>query len=170
LCKIIDIEKIVQKKIYYGVENSLFGDILIGFNKDNIFWLSFSDNIKEMKTYFDDFEFIKDDKKTNTIINEIFQNKTKSFKLVVKGTPFQKQVWQELLNIKVGDTTTYQDIANKISKPKATRAVATAIGKNNIAYLIPCHRVIGKDGKLRGYRWGLDIKKKILEFEENISK
>jgi AraC family transcriptional regulator of adaptative response/methylated-DNA-[protein]-cysteine methyltransferase len=163
--RIIDIEEIVQKKIYYGVVKTTFGATLIGFNANNIFWLSFSNNIEQMKSCFNNFEFIEDDTTADTLIKEIFQNNTNNFFLILKGTSFQKQVLKELISIKVGKTTTYQDIANGINKPKAVRAVASAIGKNNIAYLIPCHRVIGKDGKLRGYRWGIDIKKALLEYE-----
>jgi len=165
--KLINIEEITKKKICYTIGKTPFGDALIGFYERNIFWLSFSNDLQEMKTYFKDFEFDKSCKKTNTIVQEIFDNNTQDFNLVVKGTHFQKLVWSELLNIPRGITNTYQDIAKAIKKPQSTRAVATAIGKNNISYLIPCHRVIGKDGKLRVYRWGLDTKKTLLNYEKN---
>jgi len=81
------------------------------------------------------------------------------------GTAFQLKVWQALLKIPEGQTTTYADIAKAINKPKAIRAVGTAIGKNPISILIPCHRVLRTDGGIGGYAWGIDIKKKLLEFE-----
>lgn len=82
-----------------------------------------------------------------------------------KGTLFQQKVWTELLNIPKGQTRTYEDVARAIGNPKAVRAVGTAIGKNNLAVIVPCHRVIKKDGSLGGYRWGIDRKKKLLERE-----
>lgn len=86
-------------------------------------------------------------------------------KIFSQGTPFQQLVWKELLNIPKGQTRTYQDIAHVIGKPKAVRAVGTAIGKNNLAVVVPCHRVIRKDGTLGGYRWGIEKKKKLLKKE-----
>ena len=85
----------------------------------------------------------------------------------LKGTDFQKRVWQELLNIPYGQTRAYKEIAKAIANEKAVRAVATAIEKNPLMIIIPCHRVIGSDGKLRGYAYGLDIKEKLLSLEKN---
>lgn len=81
------------------------------------------------------------------------------------GTPFQKKVWSALLTIKKGEVKTYREVAEMIGVPTAVRAVASAIAKNNIAILIPCHRVIRSDGALGEYRWGKEIKKKLLQSE-----
>lgn len=89
--------------------------------------------------------------------------------LFVKGTPFQVQVWRALLQIPAGCLATYSEVAKKIGKPKATRAVATAIGNNPISWIIPCHRVIAKGGYLGGYRWGLPRKKVMLGWEASRS-
>jgi AraC family transcriptional regulator of adaptative response/methylated-DNA-[protein]-cysteine methyltransferase len=78
------------------------------------------------------------------------------------------KVWETLNQIQSNTTTTYADIADLIGKPKAVRAVGTAVGANPIAYLIPCHRVIRTDGTLGGYRWGLEVKKKMLAYEKGI--
>lgn len=86
--------------------------------------------------------------------------------LEIKGTAFQKSVWEELIKIPYGETRTYKEIAQKINKPKALRAVGSAIGKNPFFIIIPCHRVIGSDGKLRGFAYGLDIKEKLLDLEK----
>lgn len=83
----------------------------------------------------------------------------------LEASDFQKAVYQALLNIPYGQTKSYKDIARAIGREKAVRAVSTAIGKNPFMIIIPCHRVIGSDGKLRGYAYGLDIKKKLLEIE-----
>jgi AraC family transcriptional regulator of adaptative response/methylated-DNA-[protein]-cysteine methyltransferase len=78
---------------------------------------------------------------------------------------FQIKVWESLLKIPTGDLSTYGDIAKTINNPKAARAVGTAIGANPIAFLIPCHRVIQRNGNLGGYRWGTDKKMAIIGWE-----
>ena len=85
--------------------------------------------------------------------------------LAPNGTPFQKRVWQELLTIDYGTTTNYGDIARRIGNPNGTRAVGLANGKNPIAIIVPCHRVIGANGTLTGYAGGLDMKKRLLDLE-----
>lgn len=87
------------------------------------------------------------------------------YKIAPQGTEFQKKVWSALLKIPKGKTTTYSALAQKIGKPNATRAVASAVAKNRIALLIPCHRVVPKTGGVGKYRWGSNRKKKILESE-----
>lgn len=112
--------------------------------------------------------------KTPVIIDAIKQltefldsrRKTFNLKLALKGTPFQKKVWLELLKIPYGKTVSYQDIAVAIGNPKACRAVGMANNKNPIPIFIPCHRVIGKNGCLIGYAGGLDLKKSLLEIEQ----
>ena len=82
-----------------------------------------------------------------------------------RGTEFQKSVWRALREIPVGATITYSDLAHRIGKPQSVRAVAAACGANPIAVIVPCHRVIGKDGSLTGYAWGIDKKRMLLERE-----
>ncbi|PXA05203.1 hypothetical protein DDZ13_04375 [Coraliomargarita sinensis] len=88
-----------------------------------------------------------------------------SVSLLVRGTPFQLEVWQALRAIPAGEVRTYSEIAQSIGRPKATRAVGSAIGANPIAWLIPCHRVIRSDGQLGGYRWGTAMKTACLAYE-----
>lgn len=85
--------------------------------------------------------------------------------LDIRGTAFQAKVWQFLLSLRPGDVLSYSQVAGKIGQPKAARAVASACGKNRIGVLIPCHRVIRGDGRLGGYRWGMDRKRALLEVE-----
>jgi AraC family transcriptional regulator of adaptative response/methylated-DNA-[protein]-cysteine methyltransferase len=85
--------------------------------------------------------------------------------LLVRGTNFQVKVWRALLQIPVGSVATYEDIATAIGSPTAVRAVGTAIGRNPVAFLIPCHRVIRTTGALGGYRWGLPRKRAMLAWE-----
>ncbi len=86
-------------------------------------------------------------------------------KLALEGTPFQLRVWQELCAIPYGTTTSYGELARRIGNPAASRAVGLANGSNPIAIIVPCHRVIGSNGKLTGYGGGLEIKQKLLELE-----
>lgn len=85
--------------------------------------------------------------------------------LCPRGTDFQKKVWQQLMTIPYGTTVSYQDIARGLGRPSAVRAVASAIGRNPIQIFIPCHRVIGKNGALRGYAGGLAMKQRLLDLE-----
>ncbi|SEM88040.1 methylated-DNA-[protein]-cysteine S-methyltransferase [Paenibacillus sp. OV219] len=81
------------------------------------------------------------------------------------GTPFQMSVWQALQHIPHGRTCSYSDVATELGKEKAVRAVGTAIGANPVLFVVPCHRVVGKDGSLTGYRGGMDVKEMLLKLE-----
>jgi methylated-DNA-[protein]-cysteine S-methyltransferase len=112
-------------------------------------------NEKALQPYLDEF-------------TEYFQGKRSSFTFPIDfhGTPFQQSVWDALNKIPYGCTHTYSEIAEIIQKPKSVRAVAAAIGANPILITVPCHRVIGKNGKLTGFRGGLEMKEKLLELEK----
>lgn len=83
-----------------------------------------------------------------------------------RGTDFQKSVWRALREIPAGATVTYSELAHRIGRPDSVRAVAAACGANPIAVIVPCHRVIGKDGSLTGYAWGIEKKRMLLEREK----
>lgn len=89
----------------------------------------------------------------------------KKHKIKLQGTEFQMKVWLELIKIPRGKTSTYSELAKKIRKPSAVRAVASAVAKNPISYWIPCHRVVGKNSKLLKYHWGPQLKKDLLMAE-----
>jgi methylated-DNA-[protein]-cysteine S-methyltransferase len=101
-------------------------------------------------------------------LNAYFGSELHEFdlRLAPEGTGFQREVWSALCDIPYGETISYGDLARRIRKPKAVRAVGTANGANPIPIVIPCHRVIGSDGKLTGYGGGLDIKEKLLALEQ----
>lgn len=103
-------------------------------------------------------------------LSEYFAGTRQVFELPLgaKGTDFRQQVWQQLCEIPYGQTVSYSDIANGIEKPKAVRAVGAANGANPIAVVVPCHRVIGKNGTLTGYAGGLDRKQWLLQFERGV--
>ena len=105
-------------------------------------------------------------------LNEYFDGKRKSFDLPLepKGTEFQNKVWNALKEIPFGETRSYGEIAKVIGNEKAARAIGMAKNKNPIAIIVPCHRVIGANGKLVGYAGGLDIKERLLKLEKNHEK
>jgi methylated-DNA-[protein]-cysteine S-methyltransferase len=84
----------------------------------------------------------------------------------MRGTPFQKNVWEALLAIPYGETRSYRDLAKKLGNPEATRAVGAANGRNPISIIVPCHRVIGSNGKLTGFAGGLETKARLLQLEQ----
>lgn len=112
-------------------------------------------------------EYLKSDM---TEIIEYLDGKRTSFTIQFdfKGTDFQQSVWKALCEIPYGQTKTYSEIAQAIQKPSAVRAVGGAIGKNPILILVPCHRVIGKNGSLTGFRGGLTMKTKLLDLEKSL--
>lgn len=103
-------------------------------------------------------------------IEDFFAGKRQTFEfpLAPKGTEFQKRVWAELLKIPFGETISYGELARRVGNPAASRAVGHANGQNPIAVIVPCHRVIGSNGKLTGYGGGLELKEKLLNWERGI--
>jgi len=157
-------------EITYGYGSTPFGEALIAFTKRGICYLGFIDNNEEavfarFMEVWEKATLKRDDEKAKEYLSDIFI-KNKKYDLVVKGTNFQINVWRALMNIPNGLISTYQDIADKLEKPKAVRAVASAIGSNHIGFLIPCHRVIAKSGAMSGYRWGIQRKKILLAYED----
>mgnify|MGYP000854535855 CR=1 FL=1 len=100
-------------------------------------------------------------------LDDYFRGERRNFDLSLRilGTDFQKQVWQVLQTIPWGRTLSYGDVARRIGRPKAARAVGMAVGANPLSIIIPCHRVIGRDGSLTGFGGGLEIKKQLLDLE-----
>lgn len=133
---------------------SIENNFIISINIVN----EYKENIYK-NTYFNEIE---------RQLDEYFLGKRKEFNLniLMKGSEFQKQVWLELQKIPYGSTKSYKDIAEKIGKSKSQRAVGQACNKNNILIIIPCHRVISKNGDLNGFSCGLDIKEKLLSLEK----
>ena len=162
-------EKGKDVQITYGFGETPFGEALIGFTDKGICYLGFIDDNKT--EIFNRFNELLEN--ANLVHNEIAANeylenifvKNKKYNLFVKGTNLQVNVWKALLNLPNGIVATYQDIANYLDKPKAVRAIASAIGRNHVGYLIPCHRVIAKSGAMSGYRWGIERKKILIAYE-----
>jgi AraC family transcriptional regulator of adaptative response/methylated-DNA-[protein]-cysteine methyltransferase len=122
--------------------------------------------LQELKSGWPKVILQEDTKPIQNIANKLFQpNAPAAFNLHLEGTDFQKRVWQALLKIPFGKRVSYEEVAQSLNMPKAIRAVASAIAKNQISYIIPCHRVIRKNGQIHNYRWGSERKKAILDWE-----
>jgi AraC family transcriptional regulator of adaptative response/methylated-DNA-[protein]-cysteine methyltransferase len=162
-------------QVTYGIHATPFGLALLGTTPRGICWISFiaSDEdpghaVESMKQHWHNAIFREDPAFTAPLIDRIFNAETKQsgpLHLFVKGSTFQLKVWEALLRIPMGAVTTYQGVAEYIGKPKALQAVGSAVGANQIAFLIPCHRVIRKDGILGEYRWSSARKKSIIGWE-----
>ena len=163
-------------RVEYGIHSTPFGLCLIGVTERGICWLSFLQTdedprpeIEAMKEHWHNSVFHQDQMLTASFVEKIFQlpgtNTSGRLHVFVKGTNFQLKVWEALLKIPMGEVTTYKGIAESILHPKAMQAVGSAVGANHIAYLIPCHRVIRKDGILGEYRWSSARKKSIIGWE-----
>ncbi|MBE9068976.1 methylated-DNA--[protein]-cysteine S-methyltransferase [Leptolyngbya cf. ectocarpi LEGE 11479] len=159
-------------QIRYGIHDTPFGSCLIATTDRGICNLNFLDHAdgtvaaQALQTEWPNADIRMARQETEKIRDLIFQSShSSSLVLHVKGTNFQIQVWQALLNIPFGGLTTYQGLATSIGKPTAARAIGNAVGRNPVGYLIPCHRVIRGSGEIGGYRWGLDRKTVVLGWE-----
>ena len=158
--------------INYGYSETQFGKILIASTTKGICYMAFEDVEEEAFTALQKkfpkakFRLQADSIQQNALaFFEKDTDRLSEIKLHLKGTDFQLKVWESLLKIPTGHLSTYGTLAEKIEHPKASRAVGTAIGKNPVAFLIPCHRVIQSSGKIGGYMWGTTRKTAIIGCE-----
>jgi methylated-DNA-[protein]-cysteine S-methyltransferase len=153
--------------MYYCTYQSPLGEIALTANEDGLSALAFQAGKSPIDLAIGLSEDISKFTEVIQQLTEYFNEDRKYFDLPLapKGTPFQKQVWQALIKIPCGETKSYGWIAKSINNEKAVRAVGTANGANPIALIVPCHRVIGSNGKLTGYAGGLALKAKLLMHE-----
>jgi len=161
-------------KIDYGISHSPFGSVFIGATERGICQLSFiskdnrRDSLKSLRDAWPNATISENCSRMDTLRKQIFNTHAESnekFHLFVQGSNFQVKVWESLVRISAGKAFSYQQVANSIALPSGSRAVANAIAKNPIGYLIPCHRVIRSTGVIGGYRWGSERKQAILAWE-----
>jgi AraC family transcriptional regulator of adaptative response/methylated-DNA-[protein]-cysteine methyltransferase len=161
--------------IFYGFHPTPFGECLLATTQRGICGLYFTRDgdrersINILHKEWPDAEFHENLQNTQTIIQNVFDAPKwapeRPFHLYLKGTNFQLKVWEALLKIPQGSVVSYQDIARKIGNPKGVRAVGSAVAHNPISYLIPCHRVIRKEGIFGNYQGGTERKKLLLAWE-----
>ncbi len=161
-------------QIAYTIVESPFGPMLVAVTARGICALSMHESEEwqesELRRDFREAKVTRDDGAARPAADAVLrylrgETARCEVPVEVSGTPFQLCVWRELSAIPEGATRSYGEIAARIGRPSAARAVGHANGANPVSILIPCHRAIGSDGKLTGYRWGLEIKKKLLAFE-----
>jgi AraC family transcriptional regulator, regulatory protein of adaptative response / methylated-DNA-[protein]-cysteine methyltransferase len=166
----------IDIRIRYTVQPCWLGWVLVAATAKGVCTIAFGDDvdqlIKQLRADFPKANFCTADRQFETWVEQVLDliatpQRTTDLPLDIQGTAFQQQVWQALRTIAPSTTVSYAEVAQRIGQPKAVRAVANACGKNRIAVAIPCHRVIGSDGSLRGYRWGYDRKQKLLAKESH---
>ena len=157
--------------LIYGIHGTPFGKCLIGVCEEGICHMSFfrtdpETHLEEFRKVWQNPKNLRDDEKTAEVLrNLLFSPERRPPAILLLGTRFQLRVWEKLLEVGEGETLSYSELAESAGVPTAVRAVSNAVAGNPVAYLVPCHRVIGKAGDLHGYRWGLDVKRAILEYE-----
>ncbi|HZL31227.1 MAG TPA: methylated-DNA--[protein]-cysteine S-methyltransferase [Pseudolabrys sp.] len=163
----------------YGFHPSPFGMALVMMTPRGLAGLALADAGKERKALSDmrsrwpRAKYVEDFAATAATARRIFDTalwrKDQPLRVVMIGTDFEVRVWEKLLTIPVGRLDTYSGLAAKVGSPKAARAVGAAVGKNPISFVVPCHRVIGKNGDITGYHWGITRKRAMLGWEAGIA-
>ncbi len=157
--------------IYTGFFHSPFGKYLLAATSEGrVCNLQFIDDEKsalsELERQWYASKLIPDQERTGLIARKLFNTKTPDpVSLLLRGTPFQLKVWEALLKIPMGELVSYQLVAEYVNNPRGLQAVGSAIGRNPVAYLVPCHRVIKKAGQISEYRWGSTRKSAIIGWE-----
>ncbi len=157
----------------WGLADSPFGIALLVMSPRGLAGLAFADTeddarghaLDDMKSRWPAARLIEDHEAVAPAARAIFDGKGGELRLALWGTPWQVKVWEALLRIPEGETVSYSDIAERVCTKRASRAVGTAVGRNPISLVVPCHRVLRTTGALGGYHWGLDRKTVILAHE-----
>lgn len=181
-------------EIRFGFHSSPFGEALIMATDRGLAGLAFADEsgndgrhagetgtgtfnrmeaLEDMRKRWPRASYVEDTVFTAPYAVRIFDpnkwSQDQPLRVVLIGTDFQIRVWEGLLKIPVGKATTYSDLARSVNRPDAARAVGTAVGRNPISFVVPCHRVLGKSGQLTGYHWGLTRKRAMLGWEAGVT-
>jgi len=161
--------------VFFGFHPSPFGSALVMATERGLAGLAFADPgeeraaLADMKARWPRAAYVEDSARTAGLARRIFDSsqwqQDKPLRVVLIGTDWEVRVWEALMQIPMGRLTTYSDIASKIHKPAAARAVGAAVGKNPVSFVVPCHRVVGKSGDLTGYHWGITRKRAMLGWE-----
>ncbi|HEY9013399.1 MAG TPA: methylated-DNA--[protein]-cysteine S-methyltransferase [Devosia sp.] len=160
----------------WGAAPSPFGTAVLVTTEYGLAGIGFADEEVSIAEAFEDLRarwpnagYTRDDRKIAPVAARIFDptkwDPKQPVRVVLIGTDFEVSVWETLLKIPVGKATTYSEVARKIGRPSASRAVGAAVGKNPISFVVPCHRVVGSTGALTGYHWGVPRKRAILGWE-----
>jgi len=161
--------------IRFGFHPSPFGSALVMATERGLAGVAFADSgeepaaLADMKSRWPRAAYLEDSARTAAIAKRIFDpsqwQSQQPLRVVLIGTDFEVRVWEALLQIPMGRLATYSSVAGRICAPTAARAVGAAVGKNPLAFVVPCHRVVGKAGDLTGYHWGITRKRAMLGWE-----
>jgi AraC family transcriptional regulator, regulatory protein of adaptative response / methylated-DNA-[protein]-cysteine methyltransferase len=161
--------------IAYGFHPSQFGSALIMTTARGLAGLAFADAgqepavLADMQARWPKATYVEDSAGTRPFARRVFDSTRwrsgEPLRVVLIGTDFEVRVWDALLKVPMGQLTSYSEIAAKVCTPAAARAVGAAVGRNPICFVVPCHRVVGKNGSLTGYHWGLTRKRAMLGWE-----
>lgn len=157
-------------RLVYGTASTKFGKCLLALHDNTLCYLSFYDSeeppLPDLEKTWQNAILVEDNETIQLKAKKIFEDEDHSnLEIYLKGTDFEIGVWEALLRLKKGTTASYEDVAKGIGRPKALRAVGRAIGKNPVGYIVPCHRVISKDGSVHNYRSGAHRKLSMLKEE-----
>jgi AraC family transcriptional regulator of adaptative response/methylated-DNA-[protein]-cysteine methyltransferase len=164
--------------ISYGFHPSPFGRALVMATEHGLAGLAFADEgeearvLADMRARWPRAVYVEDPAATAAYVARIFDPETwrpdRPLRIFMIGSDFEVRVWETLLKLPFGRATTYSDIAAHIGRPTAARAVGSAVGRNPLSFVVPCHRVLGKGGSLCGYHWGLTRKRAIIGWEAGV--
>ncbi|RZB58808.1 DNA binding 1 domain containing protein [Asbolus verrucosus] len=160
-------KKLPALMLNYGTAPTRFGNCLTAFKNDTLCYLSFYDKeppLEDLKKTWANATLTENEALIARNVAKLFESDD-NVEIYLKGTDFEMEVWEALLKLKKGTTASYEDVAKAVGRPRAVRAVGRAVGKNNVAYFVPCHRVISKDGSVHKYRSGAHRKLKMLKEE-----
>ena len=166
-------KEIPSLQIAYSFADSPFARMCLASTSKGLCWVSLvigtdAQALENLQKKFQGASFEASRKPAHTEFLKVLENKPVSLNFHLLGTTFQLDVWNALLNIPFGDTSTYGALAAEIGRPKAFRAVGSAVGDNPIFYAVPCHRVLPASGGVGHYYWGPEIKKALLDWEKAI--
>ena len=169
--------------ISMGIAPTPVGNCFVAWNKDVcngylVYFLAFTQDAQKLIVAKTDLAKLlpqaslhENNKDAEKLIRNIFDTQSKiQISIFTNGTEFQKQVWHTLTKVNFGTVISYQELAQRVGNINSTRAVASAVARNNVSYLIPCHRIIRKSGDINKYRWGKGIKRKLIDWEQKLLK
>ena len=167
-----------REVITYGIHKTIIGEVVIAQSEGGLCWLGFmvqgykGNGLERMVKYFPDAHIVRDDDGTAALMERILDawecDRMDTIALDLRGTDFQKAVWNALIDIPKGQVRKYGDIAKVIGRPMASRAVGSAVGENPVSLIVPCHRVVQASGAIGNYGWGVDLKRNLL-LEEDVT-
>lgn len=165
------LDQVPYEGLTVGVAKAPFGTASLAWDRVGLREVSLSLHASDAPTEWavGDHPFRRDDHQARDLWSQAVQGGRLHLPLVLCGTAFQRAVWVELLKVQSGQTISYRQLARQVGKPLAARAVGSAVGANRLGFVVPCHRVVRQDGVMGQFRWGPELKAKLLVWESSLS-